>query len=367
MTILRYLSRDIIFHTIAVSSILLLIIFTGRMSKYLAEAAAGQISGDILLPLMFFRIPGFMELILPLGLFIGILMSYGRLYVNSEMVVLFASGIGNSRLLFYTLVPAGLVAAIVSVFSLILTPIGVEKSLRLLEDPKLIQDVNSLVSGSFQVKDHLGSTTYTEYIDPEGVMHGIFLLEATSELEKPSITVTVAQRGELKKDSSSSGNQYMELTNGTRYKGIPGELAYEVIEFDRYGELMRLSQDGIRKVSAVDSKSTRELLISQEAEDIAGLQWRFSLPLATLILAFIAQSMSRTNPRKGRYLSMLPAFLIYVFYILALSAVRGRVENDKLFFSGEIWVVHFIFFLVSMILIFGSDFWTSIRYRLAKS
>ena len=130
---------------------------------------------------------------------------------------------------------------------------------------------------------------------------------------------------------------------------------------------MRLSQDGISKVSAVDSKSTRELLTSQEAEDIAGLQWRFSLPLATLILALIAQSMSRTNPRKGRYLSMLPAFLIYVFYILALSAVRGRVENDKLFFSGEIWVVHFIFFLVAMILIFGSDYWNSIRYRLAKS
>tara|TARA_B100000579_G_scaffold99111_1_gene78671 strand:- start:3456 stop:4559 length:1104 start_codon:yes stop_codon:yes gene_type:complete len=367
MTILRYLSRDIIFHTIAVSLILLLIIFTGRMSKYLAEAAVGEIPGDILFPLMFFRIPGFMELILPLGLFIGILMSYGRLYVNSEMVVLFASGVGNSLLLFYTLVPAGLVAVLVSVLSLIITPIGVEKSRMLLEDPKLIRDVNSLVSGRFQIKDHLGSTTYTESIDQEGVMHGIFLLETNRDLEKPSITVTVAQRGELKKDSASSGNQYMELTNGARYKGIPGELAYEVIEFDRYGELMRLSQDGIRKVSAVDSKSTAALFISQEAEDIAALQWRISLPLATLILALIAQSMSRTNPRKGRYMTMLPAFLIYVFYILALGAVRGRIENDKLFFSGEMWLVHFIFFLVAIGLTFGSDYWNSIRYRLAKN
>ena len=174
-------------------------------------------------------------------------------------------------------------------------------------------------------------------------MHGIFLLEATSELEKPLITVTVAERGELIKNSVSPGNQYMELTNGTRYKGIPGELAYEVIEFDRYGGLMRLSQDGIRKVSAVDSKSTRELLISQEAEDIAGLQWRFSLPLATLITALIAQSMSRTNPRKGRYLSMLPALQLCTLYS-SFKRSKSRVENDKLFFSGEIWVVHIIFF-----------------------
>jgi lipopolysaccharide export LptBFGC system permease protein LptF len=66
-------------------------------------------------------------------------------------------------------------------------------------------------------------------------------------------------------------------------------------------------------------------------------------------------------------MTMLPAFLIYVFYILALGAVRGRIENDKLFFSGEIWLVHFIFFLVAIGLIFGSDYWNSIRYRLAKN
>ena len=366
MIILRYLSRDIIIHTVAVSSILLLIIFTGRMAKYLAEAAVGDISGNILLPLMFFRLPGFMELILPLGLFIGILMSYGRLYVDSEMIVLFSSGVGNSMLLFYTLVPAGLIAIIVAVLSLIVTPIGVEKSLRLLEDPELIQDLNSLVSGRFQVKENLGSTTYTESIDEEGVMHGVFFFETDREVERPVITITAAQRGEVIKDSVL-GNEYIELTNGTRYNGTPGSLAYEVIKFDRYGQLMRPSDDGIQEVSVVDSKSTHELFLSHKAEDVAALQWRLSLPLATLILSLIALSMSKTNARRGRYLNMLPAFLIYVAYILVLGVVRGQIENDKLIFPGAMWAVHGSFFLVAISLLFGADYFEKMRSYLVKA
>ena len=54
-------------------------------------------------------------------------MSYGRLYVNSEMVVLFASGIEISPT-FLHLGSGRIVAAIVSVLSLIIT-IGFEKAL----------------------------------------------------------------------------------------------------------------------------------------------------------------------------------------------------------------------------------------------
>ncbi len=366
MVILRYLTRDIIVHTAAVSSILLLIIFTGRMAKYLAEAAAGDIPSNILFPLMFFRIPGFMELILPLGLFIGILMSYGRLYVNREMIVLFAGGIGNSVLLFYTLVPTIFISVIVSALSLVVTPMGVERSLKLLEDPELAQEINSLVSGGFQIKDDMGSTTYTEFIDKQGIMHGIFLLEVNRDTAEPTVTITVAQRGEIKKESAFSDNQYIELTSGTRYRGRPGSLAYEVVEFDRYGELMRPSEGELRSVSTVDSKSTKALFFSDKAQDIAAFHWRISLPLTTIVLALIAQSMSRTNPRKGRYLNMLPAFLIYIIYILALGAIRGQIESGKQIFPGAMWAVHLIFFLAAITWIFGSDYFHRIRYRLAK-
>jgi len=72
MRILQYLTRDILLHTVAVSFVLFLVVFAGRFIRYLAEAAVGSLTGDVLLPIMLFKLPGFFEMILPLGLFIGI-------------------------------------------------------------------------------------------------------------------------------------------------------------------------------------------------------------------------------------------------------------------------------------------------------
>ena len=118
MRILRYLTGDILLHTLAVSVVLFLVVFAGRFIRYLAEAAVGSLTGDVLLPIMLFKLPGFFEMILPLGLFIGTLLSLGRLYAESEMVVLRACGVGPGKLAIYIMVPALAVMSCVGVLSL---------------------------------------------------------------------------------------------------------------------------------------------------------------------------------------------------------------------------------------------------------
>ena len=63
MRILRYLTGDILLHTLAVSVVLFLVVFAGRFIRYLAEAAVGSLTGDVLLPIMLFKLPGFFEMI----------------------------------------------------------------------------------------------------------------------------------------------------------------------------------------------------------------------------------------------------------------------------------------------------------------
>jgi len=115
--IYRYLFKEVSGSFFGVTIILLLIFVSGRFVKYLAEAAAGSFSSDVLFSIMFFRLPGFMELIFPLALFLGIMLSFGRLYVESEMVVLQACGVSKSRLFFYTQGPAMCVMLRVIVFT----------------------------------------------------------------------------------------------------------------------------------------------------------------------------------------------------------------------------------------------------------
>jgi lipopolysaccharide export system permease protein len=95
----RYLTYDVMTHTGAVSLVLFLVVFSGRFIKYLAEAAIGDLSAGILLPIMLYKLPAFFELILPLGFYIGVLLSFGRLYADSEMVIFRASGTSQWQLL----------------------------------------------------------------------------------------------------------------------------------------------------------------------------------------------------------------------------------------------------------------------------
>ncbi|MBA6412588.1 LPS export ABC transporter permease LptF [Parahaliea sp. F7430] len=363
MKILRYLTRDILTHMLAVSFVLLVVIFSGRFVKYLAEAAVGDLAADILLPVMFFRLPGFLELIVPLGLFIGILMAYGRLYVESEMVVLSACGVSPSRLAAYTMVSAGLVTLLVALLSLVVTPLGAARSAELLQDPASSQGLQSLAAGRFQTRRHSGIVSYAESVSPDtGIMHSVFLSQRNDSADGGSaMVVTVAEEGEIKMDPES-GARYLELRNGYRYEGTPGRLDYRVVQFARFGELIPEPQGGIRTAAAVDGRPTRELLNSELPQDIAALYWRLSLPIMVPIVALIALCLSRTDHRRGRYIKMAPAFLVYLLYLMLLANARSAVEEGESGVLGGFIGVHLLFLALGLGMLHGGNLTARWKY-----
>ena len=276
MKILRYLAMDVLLHMVAVSFVLLVIIISGRFVKYLAEAAVGDLAADILVPVLLYRLPGFLELILPLGLFIGILMSYGRLYVESEMVIFTATGISPQRLAGYTLVPALLVTLLVGTLSLLISPLGAARSEVLLNAPESTQGLNAMAAGRFQVRRSSEMVSYAQTVSSDGVMQSVFLSQARRDDDgELTMLLTIAEEGEIKFDSES-GARYLELRDGLRYEGYPGDLDYQVVSFKQFGELIPEPEGGIRTADPVDGRSTRQLLASEQREDLAALHWRFS-------------------------------------------------------------------------------------------
>ncbi len=362
MKLRSYLAGDVLGHTFAVSAVLLAIIITGRFVKYLAEAAAGKLAADILLPVMVFRLPGFLELLLPLGLFIGILMAYGRLYVESEMVILSACGVGPGRLARFTLAPAFVVMALVAGLALYLTPQGAARSEALLNDPRAVQGLQFLAAGRFQPRGDDGAVSYAATIDAdEGELRQLFLYAPGPVGAAPGRdSVTVARRGEVIRDDTN-GQRYLELQQGYRFTGTPGELDYQIISFDVFAE--RLPEErSLRRAQPVDATATRDLLSSSSAEDRAALHWRFSLIVMVPIVALLALSLSKTNHRRGRYIKLAPALLLHLAYLMLLTSGRTRIAEGGAELS-LLWGIHAGFLLLALLLLFGGDSLRRLRVR----
>jgi len=134
--IFRYFARNVLASTVAVCAVLMLVIVSSRFVKYLADAASGKLDPSVLFAIIGYRLPGFLELVLPLAFFLSILLAYGQLYVDSEMTVLQSCGMGENTFVRYTLVFALLIAGIVAWLSLAVSPAGLAKAEELFNDSR---------------------------------------------------------------------------------------------------------------------------------------------------------------------------------------------------------------------------------------
>lgn len=364
MIVFRYLSREVLLAVSAVSAVLLVIIMSGRFIKYLAQAAQGVLDPSVLLMIMAYRIPGFLQLILPLGLFLGVLLAYGRLYLESEMTVLTATGMSEQRLLSYTMVPALLVALVCAWLSFVLTPQGVQSVAQILNEQDALTEFDTLVPGRFQSMRGGSRVTYTQELSSgRDELQGVFISEKREQRnasgEDNAITMLVAKTG--RQELQADGSRYLILQDGYRYDGTPGEADYRVIHYDTYGVLLPKPSVEV-SVGERETMSTVELIGNPDVKMQSELQWRLSFPILVLIVTLIAVPLSRVNPRQGRFLKLLPAILLYMAYLSLLVAARSALDKGTLPIALGLWPVHGLFLLIGLLLVY----WQPIQLRLAQ-
>ncbi len=333
---------------LAVSTTLLLIIMSGRFVKYLADAASGKIAVDVLFTIMAYRLPGFLELIVPLGFFIAILLAYGRLYMDSEMVVLSACGMSQKKLLLITSIPAVIVALIVGAMSLWVSPWGAAQTEKLFAEQRARSEFTTLRSGHFQPFNGGKVVTYVESVSENRTqLNKLFL----TQVGTPT-SVAIAEVGK-QRHNNEYDQRYLELHNGIRYQGRPGSADYQITEFEQLAQHIPEPEVSSAYNIEADARPTAQLLQDNSAAARATLQWRLSMPLLVLVVAFMSVPLSRTNPRQGRYLKMLPAIVLYLFYLAALTSVRSEIEAGKFPVLPGLWAVHGIFMVIAWVMFVG--------------
>ncbi len=338
MILFRYLAREILGTFIVISFVLLLIFISNQFSHYLILTAAGKLLGMQLLHLLVLEIPQLLSIIFPLALYLSIILSYGRLYVDNEMVVLRACGVSYRKLLNMTFLISTVVAFSVLIFTLWINPIVAGTRDKLLSEIGATSVLQTLQPGRFQQTNDGSRIFYIEKMsDNKQALQNLFVAEKGKE---GSWSVMSAAGGHHEVDEKTN-DRFIVADDGFRYQGVPGTKNFTIIHFDHYG--VRINLPVLERTDAIDSIPTWKLLfptLQQHDEFAAELQWRLSMPLCVYVLTLIAFSLSSVKPRQGRFGKLFPAVLLYIIYANFMIVGQDWISSGQLTPKIGLWVMH---------------------------
>jgi len=339
----RYIAREILISTLAVGSVLLLVIVGSRFARFLDRVASGRISLDLLGYLTLFYTPYALQLIIPLSFVLALMLTFGRLYMESEMSVIQSSGISQRQLMKLVFFLALIIAGLTAFSSLYLTPKAKFASELLMQEQQEKTGFESIAAGQFTRLNK--QTVFVSQLSEDNSLLGrVFIAQAAGD----STTLALAESG-YQQVSDESLSRFLILEDGWRYELPTTDLTSSFLEFDRYA--LRV---GVYSPPSVQEQVAmlplNKLLVDKSLQAQVELQWRLGLPALVLIMVFIALPLTKVNPRQGRFMAVLPVLLLELIFLGTLMSLQGVINKGQWPIWPGMWLVHASFLLLGLLL-----------------
>jgi lipopolysaccharide export system permease protein len=359
----KYLLREVFLGWLAITLILWLILISNRMVRYLAQAAAGELPGDIIFVLLGVKTLWLLVYIMPFSLALGIVMGLGRMYRDNEMAALAACGVGPPDL-YKPLLGIGVVAAIIlGWMALYVSPAITAYGDRITRQAEQEADVSLFGAGRFNKIRGGRMTFYAERLSKDKKnMENLFVhIQKKNKRENPPQIISAASAYRM--TDATTGDEYVVFVDGILHEGRPGDVEYRIMQFGQQG--VRIELPGKTRVSyKSEIVPTRELLKSDKLEDIVELQWRLSVPLSVIVLVLLSVPLSRVTPRAGRYGGVVTAVLMFLIYYNLLGTSKVWVEQGVIPPVIGLWWVHIVFIALVFALLNSNRL--AVRFRRRK-
>lgn len=332
----RYVFREVTQAWLAVTLVLLIILLSNQLATVLSRVASSGFSSAIVLRLLWLSSLQQLVVLIPIGLFLGIMLALGRLYHESELAAMQACGISNQDLLKPILLLALAAAALLAWLVLIVAPQSGQREMDIRGQALREARFASLQPGKFRSFAGSNIVFYAESVDEQNVLHNVYAERARSDGLMEIVTAARAeQRG------VGENEQTFVLYDGERYEGVPGSRQFRIIHFAEHGIPVRLPEVSVGQVKTW-MKSTISLMRSTSRADQAELQARLSAPLVVIVLAVLAVPLSRLKPRQGRYARAGYFILAYLFYFFLLQSAQTWMERGATPQLLGMWWVHIL-------------------------
>jgi lipopolysaccharide export system permease protein len=334
----RYLLREFLFGTLA-AVVVLLVVFTGStVADIINKVATGRLPGSVMFTVLGLNLVNTLQALLPMAMFLGILVGLGRMYRDSEMHVLSASGFGPRGLLKPAAVFAIGTAILVALVSLWLGPLAARASNAEVTEANRSVIAAGLEAGQFTSLPGSGGILFASSVSPDGTRLGKLFVarEQTGKDGATSIRVITADHGELFHEGEQD-NRYVALHDGHQYDIRLGQDNWRLVKFRTNDIALSQPSDASDEGDAESLRTTASLIGDEDPAARAELQWRISIPFGLLMLAMLALPMARQAPRTSPIGRTLIAVLAYLVVMNLMILGRNFIAGGQLPAQAGMW------------------------------
>ena len=375
MIIFRYLNRELFKNFALISSLLGLIILSHLLSRLLQGVAGSGLAIAELAIAFITESSRFIAVLLPFSLYLAILLTYQRLYIDQELIALAAYGFSKRDLIRVSLPAISLIMLIVASLTNWFSPQLLTIGRRKLTTEGTAVLLRTLQAGRFQPLANNQGVLYVEQLSPDHRKLGrLFLVVPQRHLSfredhgsmrnKPenqnaSGILTAAKAYQWQDPETNA--LFLVAHDGYALLGLPGQNDYDLLQFKALKFQLSLARRST--YTSIDTHSTGMLWRHyHNPRCSAEYHWRLAIPLSTLFLALLAINLSAVRPRQGRYLNILAALLIYIIYLDLLLMGRNWIKTGLIPMHWGLWWAHGFCFMATIVSgLSQSSLWS--RYR----
>lgn len=319
----RYVLRQTLMLTLAFTLVFSAAVWLVQSLRLIDLIVNRGLSLGIFLKLAVLILPRFIEIVLPIAIFLAVLFIYNRLISESELIVMRASGLSQITLARPALILAAGGALVMLLLSTYLLPAAFREFKDLQFEIRgrfasaLIQEgVFNTISDRFSV--------FVRTRDRRGELGGILI----HDMRDPKKPVTLlAERGALV--DGPAGPRVL-MVNGSRqqYELDTGKLA--VLSFDRYTVELASNKDA----TAARGREPEELyfheLLDRGPSQLAEINLRLVTPLDAIVLAWIplACLLSGDFNRRGQSRRILVATVLAMLFEVVDLGTKNLASHN---------------------------------------
>jgi lipopolysaccharide export system permease protein len=298
--------------------------------------------------MILYLIPSFLVFTIPMAFLLAVLLAFGRLSADNEIVVIKASGVSLIQIM-PPVIFCALVATLLALgASTICVPWG-NTAFKELSFQVLKSNITATIREKTFWDDIPGIVMYTDQYDEQRhVLKGVVIHDGRN----PDRPMTIfAHDGDV---SSADGSQslLLSLHDGSIHIAGAGGL-YRLVHFGEYS--MTVGEKGS---STAISRNEPDLSISELQRQIndpgtsvkdrlkllSELHSRFIFPFASLVFAILAVPLGIQNRRSGKSGGFTVSIGIILTYYVLMSVVRTLAEKGTVPPAVALWIPNLIFF-----------------------